>query len=79
MQTTIWIISGVAVAVLILGAVWAARLGRRRFVPAAPAPTTISVTEPTVDTLESPRHAAEARALEQHAHVDVGGTHRRTA
>lgn len=74
MQTTIWVISAIAVAVLAVGAVRTARRNRRTLVPAAP--VTISVTEPTVDTLESPRHAAEARAMESADHVD-GGIRRR--
>lgn len=65
MQSTIWIIAAVAVVVLAVGVVRAALRSRHAFVPAVPA--TISVTEPVEDVLESPRHAAEARAAEARA------------
>jgi hypothetical protein len=68
----------VLVAVVALVAVGVASVVRRRrhsYVPAAPA--TVSVSEPTVDTLESPRHAAEARAVDSADDVGTGGAHRR--
>jgi hypothetical protein len=72
MDTSIWIITLIALGGLAVGVARAARR-RRRLVPAGPA--TISVSEPTVDVLESPRHAAEARA--EAAHLSAGGVRRR--
>ncbi|MDH2413208.1 hypothetical protein [Nocardioides sp. CER19] len=62
MQTAIWIIAALAVVALVVGVARAATRSRRTYVATAPA--TISVTEPVEDILESPRHAAEARAAE---------------
>jgi hypothetical protein len=75
MQTTLWIIAAIAVVALVVGVVRAARRGRGALV--ATAPLTISVTEPVVDVLESPRHAAEARAALRAAAGPHGGTRRR--
>ena len=75
MQTAIWIVAAIAFVALAAGVVSAVRRRRRAYVPAAP--MTISVTEPTGDTLESPRHAAEARAVESADDVGFGGAHRR--
>ncbi|GAA1947105.1 hypothetical protein GCM10009798_02670 [Nocardioides panacihumi] len=64
MQATIWIIAALAVAALVIGVVRAVRRGRPTYVQTVPA--TVSVAGPVVDVLESPRHAAEARAAEVH-------------
>jgi hypothetical protein len=63
MQTTTWVIAAIAAVALAVGVIRAARRSRRTYVPARP--VTISVTEPVEDVLESPRHAAEARAAER--------------
>lgn len=71
MPATTWIAAAI-VAALAVAAVAAALLWARRrhrtYVPAVPA--TISVSGPVEDVLESPRHAAEARA----AAAPIGGT-----
>lgn len=74
---TIWIIAAILVVALTVGVARAARKGRRTYVDTVPA--TISVTEPVEDVLESPRHAAEARAAESSFDGTVGGTRRRSA
>jgi len=68
MQAIIWIIAALAVAALAAGVLLTARRRHRTYVPATPA--TISVTGAVEDVLESPRHAAEARA----AAAQIGGT-----
>lgn len=75
MQTTIWIIVVIAVVALAVGIARAARRSRRTYVPTVPA--TISVAEPVVDVLESPRYAAEARAARTSGEGIVGRVHRR--
>lgn len=77
MQTTIWIVTTITLAVLAVGALIVARRHRRTLLPASPG--TISVTEPTLDTLESPRHAAEASAARSPVGHADGGAHRRSA
>ena len=75
MQTTIWIIAALTVAALAVTTIRAARRHHRQLVPATP--LTISVSEPTVDTLESPRYAAEARAAQASIGLAAGRTLRR--
>ena len=74
MQDTIWIVAALAVAALAAGVALAARRRHRTYVPARPA--TISVTGPVEDVLESPRHAAEARAAEAQIEGTAAGAHR---
>ena len=68
MQASTWIVAALAVVALAVGVVRAVRGRHRTYVPATPA--TISVTGAVEDVLESPRHAAEARA----AAAQIGGT-----
>jgi len=83
MQTTTWVIAAIAamaLAVCVICVIWvirvirAVRRRRRTYGPAHP--VTISVTEPVEDVLESPRHAAEARAAERSGYGISPPTHR---